>query len=61
MINRDGISVISLGSSLKRSIKDSSGQEKMIHPLESTNYLKVDKDNFIQFDFSGQKKVINIL
>jgi hypothetical protein len=32
----------------------------MIHPLESTNYLKVDKDNFIHFDFSGDRKVINI-
>ena len=61
MINRDGISVISLAAGQKRSIKDFSGQEKMIHPLESANYLKVDPDNFINFDFSGQKKVINIL
>ena len=33
----------------------------MIHPLESVNYLKVDADNFIHFEFSGQNKVINIL
>ena len=33
----------------------------MIHPLESANYLKVDRDNFIQFEFAGQKKVINII
>lgn len=49
MINKDGISAISLGNSGKRSIKDYSGQEKMIHPLESVNYLKVDPDNFISF------------
>ena len=60
MINRDGISVMSLASGTKRSVKACNGQEKMIHPLESTNYLKVDKDNFINFEFSGNKKVINI-
>ena len=60
MINRDGISVISLGSNGKRSIRDSFGQEKMIHPLESTNYLKVDNDNFINFEFAGDNKIINI-
>jgi len=27
----------------------------MIHPLESTNYLKVENDNYIQFDFSSDK------
>jgi hypothetical protein len=53
MINRDGISVISLAAGQKRTIKDFNGQEKMIHPLESANYLKVDGDNFINFEFSG--------
>jgi hypothetical protein len=33
----------------------------MIHPLESTNYLKVEKDNYIQFEFAGEKKIIKIL
>jgi hypothetical protein len=33
----------------------------MIHPLESTNYLKVENDNYILFDFSSEKKVIHIL
>lgn len=32
----------------------------MIHAIESINYLKVDSNNFIYFDFSGDKKVINI-
>ena len=33
----------------------------MIHPLESTNYLKVESDNYITFQFAGEKKIINIL
>lgn len=61
MINRDGLSVISLGSEGKRSVKAQNGQEKMIHPLESTNYLKVEHDNYITFQFAGEKKIINIL
>jgi hypothetical protein len=60
MMNRDGLSVMSLGSDGKRIVKSQDGQEKMIHPLESTNYLKVEKDNYIQFDFSGEKKLIHI-
>lgn len=61
MINRDGLSVMSLGSDGKRSIKSENGQDKMIHPLESTNYLKVENDNYIQFSFSGDKKIIHVL
>lgn len=60
-MNRDGISVISLGSDGKRIITASNGQEKMIHPLESTNYLKVEHDNYIRFEFSGENKIIHIL
>ena len=61
MMNRDGISVISLGSDGKRIITASNGQEKMLHPLESTNYLKVEHDNYIRFEFSGEKKIIHIM
>lgn len=53
MINQDGISLICLESFDKRYIKSADGQEKMIHAIESVNYLKVDKDNFIYFDFSS--------
>ena len=55
MINRDGLSVMNLGSDGKRIIKSQNGQEKMIHPLESASYLKVEKDNYIQFDFSSDR------
>ena len=32
----------------------------MIHSLESTNFLKIDKMNCLHFEFSGEKKVITI-
>lgn len=60
-INKDGISLISLDCFDKRYIKSADGQEKMIHSIESVNYLKVDKDNFIYFDFSGEKKIVNVV
>ena len=33
---------------------------KMLHSLESVNYLKIDKKNFVVFDFSTEKKLIKI-
>ena len=60
-INRDGISLISLDSFDKKYIKSADGQEKMIHSIESANYLKAHPNNFIYFDFAGNNKVINIV
>ena len=60
-INQDGISLISLDSFDKKYIKSADGQEKMIHAIESVNYLKVDAENFIHFDFSGHTKKIKII
>jgi len=52
MLNRDGINLLALGSMEKKPIKDSSNNMRMIHSLESANYLKVDKDNYILFAFA---------
>ena len=50
LINRNGINIISLcNKKHKRSVKSLDGQEKMIHSLDSINYLKVDRDNYVQF------------
>jgi len=50
LVNRNGINIISLcNEKHKRSVKTKSGQEKMIHSLESINYLKVDQQNYVQF------------
>ena len=49
MLNRDGINILALGSYQKRALKDSLGQDRMIHSLEACNYLKVDKGNYLLF------------
>ena len=60
-INREGINVLSLSAFDKKCVKDVTGQEKMIHSLGSTNYLKVEKQNFILFEFATDIKVISIM
>lgn len=53
--------MLSLGSNAKRSIVDSKGVDKMIHSLESVNFLKQDKDNFVLFACTDPEcKVISI-
>ena len=60
-INRDGINVLTLQSGSKRQLIGDDGQEKMMHCLESTSYLKIDPTNFIYFDFAQDTKVINVM
>lgn len=33
----------------------------MVHSLDSTNYLKVDPNNFILFEFATDQKIISIV
>ena len=33
----------------------------MLHSLESTNYLKTDKKNFVLFEFAKEKRTIAIM
>jgi hypothetical protein len=47
--NQDGMSVISLGTTDKKTIKDFEGQDKVIHSLDSFEYLKIEKNNYINF------------
>lgn len=60
-LNRDGINVISFNPNDRRSIMDKKSQEKMIHSMGSANYLKVDKNNFILFEFAADHKMISIM
>ena len=48
-LNREGINIIALGSVEKREIMDADGQERMLHSLQSVNYLKVDPENYLLF------------
>lgn len=49
-ISGAGINVLSLGAIPKKAIKDNEGQDKMIHSLDGTSFLKMDPINFIKFE-----------
>lgn len=49
-VNKQGMQVLSLGSTERRAIKDSNGIDRMIHSLESVNFLKLDKNNYVLFE-----------
>ena len=59
-LNKNGISVASLSDCDKRLVLGNDSQQKIIHSLESVNYLKVDPGNFIEFDAESGERVIKI-
>lgn len=44
----------------KRIIEGNDTQHKVLHSLESVNYLKVDPGNFIEFDSETGDRIIRI-
>jgi len=54
--NKDGINVVGLDSIHRRAIKDSDGTDKIIHSLESMNYLKIDHDNHLNYSCQKHSK-----
>ena len=59
-LNKSGLSIIALGAIEKKEVVNQSGQEMLIHSLESVNYLKVDRKNFVLFKCAEEEKVIEI-
>jgi len=51
-LSKAGMHVLSLGSQEQRAIKDINGADRMIHSLESCNFLKVDRNNYLVFECS---------
>ncbi len=49
-LSKAGMQVLSMGSDEQRVIQDNKGVHRMIHSLESCNFLKVDKNNFLVFE-----------
>jgi len=49
-LSKGGINVLSLGAIHKRRLKDAEGQDKMIHSLASSSFLKTDAVNHIKFE-----------
>jgi|TARA_B110000285_G_scaffold233570_1_gene307783 hypothetical protein len=41
-------------------ITDNQENDRMLHSLESVDYLKVDPENFILFECSEEEKIISI-
>jgi hypothetical protein len=60
-LSKAGMWVLSMGSDEQRIIQDSKGVDRMIHSLESCNFLKVDKNNFIVFECAkSSNRIISI-
>lgn len=59
-LNKTGLNIIALGAIDKREVIDTTGNERMIHSLESVNYLKVNKGNFVLFSCADEDRVIAI-
>lgn len=41
-------------------IVDDLGNDRILHSLESVNYLKIDPDNFITFECADENKIISV-
>ena len=60
-INLHGLYVLSLGTEQKRYFKDDQGTSKVMHSLESVNYMKIDRQNYLLFECSkGGERCITI-
>ena len=60
-INKEGMHVTSMGIVEKRALIDSNQIDRTLHSLESVNYLKVDKSNYIVFECADDnEKYISI-
>ena len=46
-----GMNVVALGTAEQYQLKDSNGNRRMIHSLESLSFLKLEQSNFINFKF----------
>ena len=61
ILNDEGLSFIPLGTYDKRTITPLEGAERMVHSLQSCNYLKVEDSNFIYFEAqNGDKRIVSI-
>ena len=60
-LSKAGMQVLSMGSDEQRIVQDSKNVDRMIHSLESCNFLKVDKNNYLVFECSkANNRIISI-
>lgn len=48
-LNKNGIFVTSLGAEPKKYLVDNNGVDRVCHSLDSFNYIKIDQDNFLEY------------
>lgn len=60
ILSKSGLNIIALGAIDKREALDENSNERMIHSLESVNFLKVAADNFILFECAGASHTLSI-
>jgi len=54
ILSKDGMNIVALGRTDKRTLQDNQGNDRMIHSLESYNFLKVDPSNFILYEMADE-------
>ena len=60
-LNKSGMHVLSLGTIEKRPVVDNKQVNRMIHSLESCNFLKVDRSNYLVFECAKpDRRVVSI-
>ena len=60
-IGKFGLNLLSLGAVSKKHVLDGAGQDKMIHNLDSSSFLKLDKINFVKYECQDyNNRVISI-
>jgi hypothetical protein len=60
VLNKEGLSVLVLDDINSKVIINSDQKELVVHSLYSANHLKIDKANFIEFDFTEKVGVIKV-
>lgn len=58
--SKEGMQVLALGNQEKRVVLDSSGNERMVHSLESMSYLKIDPENYVLFECAEDDRIVSI-
>ena len=59
-LSKSGINILALGSREKRMVIDAQGNQRMIHSLESVNFLKVDQQNSLLFECADENKIVSV-
>jgi len=60
ILNKEGVIVLVLADVDSKIYSNSDSKELVVHSLHSSNHLKIDKSNFIEFDFTEKVGFIKV-